>query len=68
MADLDLLVSLSNGMAPAKTICALADAAAIPTLAAVKHFRHEFEECIRLGRDPLRQDTQHAPELHEAHA
>ncbi len=68
MSDLDLLVSLSNGMAPAKTICALADAAAIPTLAAVKHFRHEFEECIRLGRDPLRNESQHAPELHEAHA
>jgi len=68
MSDLDLLVSLSNGMAPAKTICALADAAAIPTLAAVKHFRHEFEECIRLGRDPLAPQPQHAPELHEAHA
>ncbi|MBM3990705.1 MAG: NADH-quinone oxidoreductase subunit NuoF [Planctomycetes bacterium] len=68
MSDLDLLVSLSNGMAPAKTICALADAAAIPTLAAVKHFRHEFEECIRLGRDPLRNESKHAPRLHEAHA
>jgi hypothetical protein len=61
-ADLDLLVALSNGMAPAKTICALADAAAIPTLAAVKHFRSEFEECIRLGRTAPESKT--APELH----
>jgi NADH-quinone oxidoreductase subunit F len=44
--DLDLLVSLSNGMAPGKTICALSDAAAIPTLAAVKHFRADFEAAI----------------------
>ena len=51
--DLDLLVSLSNGMMPGKTICALADAAAIPTLAVVKHFRAEIEEHVRLGRCPL---------------
>ena len=50
--DVELLVSLSNGMAPGKTICALSDAAAIPTLAAVKHFRADFEACIQLGRDP----------------
>ena len=45
--DVDLLVDLSNGMTPGKTICALSDAAAIPVLAAVKHFRNEFEACVR---------------------
>ena len=44
--DVDLLVDLSNGMTPGKTICALSDAAAIPVLAAVKHFRNEFEACV----------------------
>jgi NADH-quinone oxidoreductase subunit F len=65
--DIDLLVSLSNGMAPGKTICALADAAAIPTLAAVKHFRAEFEQCVELGRDPLAPTHAPAPELQGAH-
>jgi NADH-quinone oxidoreductase subunit F len=49
LEDIDLLVSLSKGMAPGKTICALSDAAAIPTLAVVKHFRAEIEEHIRSG-------------------
>jgi hypothetical protein len=40
-------------MAPGKTICALADAAAIPTHAIVKHFRAELEEHVRLKRCPL---------------
>jgi NADH-quinone oxidoreductase subunit F len=44
--DVELLVDLSKGMFPGKTICALSDAAAIPVLAAIKHFRGEFEACI----------------------
>jgi len=44
--DVELLVDMSNGMFPGKTICALSDAAAIPVLAAIKHFRSEFEACI----------------------
>jgi len=51
--DVQLLESLSRGMAPGKTICALSDAAAIPTHAVVKHFRDELEEHVRLGRCPL---------------
>ena len=67
MEDVELLSSLANGMAPGKTICALSDAAAIPTHAAVKHFRAELEEHVRLGRCPL--GAEHpAPELEEAHA
>jgi NADH-quinone oxidoreductase subunit F len=53
MEDIELLSSLAGGMAPGKTICALADAAAIPTHAIVKNFRHELEEHVRLGCCPL---------------
>jgi NADH-quinone oxidoreductase subunit F len=52
--DIDLLTSLAGGMAPGKTICALSDAAAIPTNAVVKNFRAEIEEHVRLGRCPLK--------------
>ncbi len=54
MADIDNLERLAKGMAPAKTICALADAAAIPTLAVVKHFRSELEDHVRQGCCPLK--------------
>jgi len=67
MEDVDLLSSLASGMAPGKTICALSDAAAIPTHAIVKNFRAELEEHVRLGRCPLG-NLRVAPELEEAHA
>jgi NADH-quinone oxidoreductase subunit F len=51
--DVATLESLAQGMAPGKTICALSDAAAIPTLSAVKLFKDELLECIRKQRDPL---------------
>jgi len=44
--DIDLLTDLCNGMTPGKTICALSDAAALPVLAALRHFRSEFEALI----------------------
>ena len=47
--DVDMLTALASGMAPGKTICALADAAAIPTHAMVKHFRPELEDHILSG-------------------
>lgn len=47
--DIDNLERLSRNMAPGKTICALADAAAIPTLAVIKHFRQEIEDHVREG-------------------
>jgi len=53
MEDLDLLSSLASGMAPGKTICALADAAAIPTHSLVRHFRDELEEHVRRGCCPV---------------
>ena len=69
MEDVELLSSLANGMAPCNTICALSDAAAIPTHAIVKHFRAELEEHVRLGRCPLVAphevlDWVHAEEAH----
>ncbi len=50
--DVPLLESLSRGMAPGKTICALSDAAAIPTLALLKGFRAELEQHVETGRPP----------------
>jgi NADH-quinone oxidoreductase subunit F len=41
MEDLDLLTSVSNNIA-GRTICALGDAAALPVLSFIKHFRDEF--------------------------
>ena len=52
MEDIQLLEDLANGMAPGKTICALSDAAAIPTHSVVRHFRHELEEYVREGGHP----------------
>jgi NADH-quinone oxidoreductase subunit F len=51
--DVELLVDMSNGMFPGKTICALSDAAAIPVLAAIKHFRSEFDACIATTEEVL---------------
>ena len=56
--DVELLDSLAHGMAPGKTICALADAAAIPTHAIVRHFKDEMMEHATLGRCPLSHDHQ----------
>jgi NADH-quinone oxidoreductase subunit F len=66
--DLETLSSLAKGMAPAKTICALSDAAAIPTLAVLKHFRGEIEEHVRLKRCPLAPAHGAGRELAEARA
>jgi NADH-quinone oxidoreductase subunit F len=48
------------------TICALADAAAMPTRAFVTKYRAEFEEHVVLGRCPLRPPAAPQPrsELH----
>jgi NADH-quinone oxidoreductase subunit F len=50
--DIQMLSDLANGMAPGKTICALADAAAIPTHSVVRNFRDELEEYVREGGHP----------------
>lgn len=50
--DIKLLEDLANGMAPGKTICALSDAAAIPTHSVVRNFKDELEEYVREGGHP----------------
>ncbi len=51
--DVATLEALAKGMAPGKTICALSDAAAIPTLSAVRLFKDELIECVTRQADPL---------------
>ncbi len=50
--DLDLLVSVASNMM-GRTICPLADAAAMPVISYVKKFREEFEKFIELGKCPF---------------
>ncbi len=49
MEDLDLLLNLADNI-QGRTICALGDAAAMPTRAFVKQFRAEFEHHIQHKR------------------
>jgi len=51
MEDIDLLVSLADGMS-GRTICPLADAAAMPVQSFVKKFRAEFEEHVSKKKCP----------------
>ncbi|HMN22017.1 MAG TPA: NADH-quinone oxidoreductase subunit NuoF [Ottowia sp.] len=44
-ADMDLLDSVAGNMM-GRTICALADAAAMPVRGMIKHYRHEFEHHV----------------------
>jgi NADH-quinone oxidoreductase subunit F len=52
-SDVDLLLNIAGNMM-GNTICALADAAAMPARALVTKYRAEFEEHAALGRCPLR--------------
>lgn len=52
LRDLELLRDVSRNMM-GKTICVFAEALAMPVLSYLDKFGHEFENCIRLGRDPL---------------
>lgn len=49
LADLDLLDSVSKKIM-GRTICALGDAAAMPVISFLKHFRSEFEQHINEAR------------------
>ncbi len=59
--DLADLLDLSDNIM-GKTICALGDAAAMPVIAFIQKYRHEFEEHIEKGRCPYK------PEYAVAHA
>lgn len=50
MADIDLLWDI-QGKIEGKTICPLGEAAAWPVAAAIRHFRSEFEEYVRNGKN-----------------
>ncbi len=61
MQDLDVLQNASENMM-GKTICVLSDAAAMPTIAFLKHFRSEFEDHIQQHRCTLPRQRQLTPE------
>jgi NADH-quinone oxidoreductase subunit F len=56
-SDVDLLLNIAGNMM-GNTICALADAAAMPVRAFVTKYRAEFEEHARLGYCPFRSSPQ----------
>lgn len=49
MEDIDLLWNIQSKI-EGNTICPLGDAAAWPVAAAIRHFRHEFEDYVRKGQ------------------
>jgi len=51
--DIDLILSVCPDMM-GRTVCVLADAAAMPAASYVKKFRHEFEACIDAAQPPER--------------
>jgi NADH-quinone oxidoreductase subunit F len=55
-ADIDLLWDI-QGKIEGKTICPLGEAAAWPVAAAIRHFRSEFEEYVRKGKNMV--DVKH---------
>jgi NADH-quinone oxidoreductase subunit F len=50
--DLDVLVDVADriGIIPGTTICGLSDGAGWPVKTAIRKFRQEFEDAIRMGR------------------
>ena len=52
MKDIDLLVNISKHI-EGNTICPLGDAAAWPVASAIRHFRKEFEEHVKLQKCPF---------------
>lgn len=50
MADIDLLWDIQSKI-DGRTICPLGDAAAWPVASAIRHFRHEFEEYVKNGKN-----------------
>ena len=63
MPDVDLLLHIANNM-QGNTICALADAAAMPVRALVTKYRAEFEAHAKLGRCPFKPAGAPRPAAH----
>ena len=59
LQDIDLLEKISKQMM-GRTICALSDAAAMPTLGFITKFREEFEFYVREGRSKVKEVMAHA--------
>ena len=53
--DMDLMNDVAGNML-FKSFCALADGAASPIHSSIKFFRDEYEEHVRLGRCPLKEE------------
>ncbi|MCB0348238.1 MAG: NADH-quinone oxidoreductase subunit F, partial [Bdellovibrionales bacterium] len=53
LQDIELLFTVANNM-KGRTICALSDAAALPTISFVSKFRDEFEFFVREGRSKVK--------------
>lgn len=56
LQDIDLMETVAKNMM-GKTICALSDAAALPTISFVQKFRDEFEFFVREGRSKVKGQT-----------
>ncbi len=52
LEELEILLEASRNMT-ARCICVLPDAAASPVASTLQHFRHEYEEHLKLGRCPF---------------
>ena len=59
LQDIDLLEKIAQQMM-GRTICALSDAAAMPTLGFITKFRDEFEFFVREGRSKVKEVMAHA--------
>ena len=55
LQDIDLLERVSDNM-QGRTICALSDAAAMPTIGFITKFRNEFDFFIREGRSKVQEN------------
>jgi NADH-quinone oxidoreductase subunit F len=54
--DIDLMKDVAGNML-FKSFCALADGAVSPIDSSIKYFRQEYEEHVRLGRCPLKEES-----------
>jgi NADH-quinone oxidoreductase subunit F len=56
LEDIELMKEVGQNML-FKSFCALADGAVSPIDSSIKYFRDEYEEHVRLGRCPLREES-----------
>lgn len=61
--DIEMLDKLASDLGPGKTFCAHAPGASMPLASALKYFRHEFEQGVRVNSDAVRSDRVAAGEV-----